>query len=188
MNVIPTNLPGVLILEPRVFEDERGLFMETYRQERYQAAGMALPFVQDNYSQSCRNTLRGLHFQIEHPQGKLVQALRGEVFDVAVDLVRTSPTFGQWTGVWLSESNRRQLYIPPGFAHGFYVASDIADMLYKCTDVYFPQHERTLLWNDPRVNIAWPIADEPILSDKDRRGAALDEIDCYDVPPHQQIQ
>lgn len=180
MEIRETELPGVLLIEPRVFEDSRGFFMETYHQQRYAEAGIDCHFVQDNYSRSCRGTVRGLHYQILHPQGKLVQVVQGEIFDVAVDLRRSSPSFGKWVGVNLSESNRRQLYIPPGFAHGFHVLSDVADFFYKCTDFYFPEHERTLLWNDSDVNIGWPLDGEAILSEKDRQGKPLADAECYE--------
>lgn len=183
MDVQETDLPGLLLIEPRVFEDARGFFMETWQKQRYAEAGIAAEFVQDNYSRSVRGTVRGLHYQIVQPQGKLVQAIRGEIFDVAVDLRRDSAVFGQWTGVVLSESNRRQVYIPPGFAHGFCVLSDVAEFTYKCTDYYAPEHERTLLWNDPAIGIDWPLNEEPILSEKDRRGVPLAEAECYERTP-----
>ena len=170
-----TDLPGVMIVEPKVFEDPRGFFMETYRKSVFQEAGIAAEFVQDNHSRSAAKTLRGLHFQAQRPQGKLVRVIRGEVFDVAVDLRRESPTFGRWVGVYLSESNRLQLYIPPGLAHGFCVTSDGAEFTYKCTEYYHPEFERTLLWNDPQVGVAWPISD-PLLSDKDRRGQSWQQL------------
>jgi dTDP-4-dehydrorhamnose 3,5-epimerase len=182
MEVHETKLPGVLVIEPRVFGDARGYFKETWQRARYEAAGVTAEFVQDNLSRSRRGTLRGLHFQLRRPQGKLVQVFRGEVFDVAVDVRRGSPTFGRWDGTVLSETNHRQLYIPPGFAHGFYVLTDTADLFYKCTDYYDPHDERTLLWNDSAVAIDWPLAGEPILSDKDRRGTPLDALECYDGP------
>jgi dTDP-4-dehydrorhamnose 3,5-epimerase len=183
MDVRTTDIPGVLVIEPRAFLDKRGLFMETYQAQRYAEAGIAARFVQDNLSRSCRGTLRGLHFQIEHPQGKLLQVFRGEVFDVAVDLRCDSPTFGRWFGILLSEENRLQLYVPPGIAHGFYVVSASADVHYKCTDYYHPEHERTLLWNDPDVGIEWPVEGEPLLSDKDRKGRALADIECFERTP-----
>jgi len=190
MHIQPLELSGVLIVEPRVFADARGFFMETYQKQRYAAAldgcaaahassaaaGIAADFVQDNLSLSCRGTLRGLHYQIEHPQGKLVQVFAGEVFDVAVDVRRDSPTFGRWTGTVLSGENHRQLWVPPGFAHGFCVLSETALLFYKCTDYYHPEHERTLLWNDATVGVEWPLEGEPILSEKDRRGLPLDEL------------
>ena len=180
MEVHQTKLPGVLVIEPRVFGDARGYFKETWQRTRYDAAGIAADFVQDNLSRSRQGTLRGLHFQLRRPQGKLVQVFRGEVFDVAVDVRRGSPTFGRWEGIVLSEANHRQLYIPPGFAHGFCVLSESADLFYKCTDYYDPQDERTLLWNDPAVAVEWPLAGAPLLSEKDQRGAPLDKLECYD--------
>ena len=183
MQVHQTELPGVVRIEPRVFGDERGFFKETYEQRRYHDAGVPGEFVQDNCSRSRRGTLRGLHFQIQHPQGKLLQVFRGEIFDVAVDLRRNSPSFGRWVGEILSETNHRQLYVPPGFAHGFYVLSDVADVFYKCTDYYFPEHERSLLWNDPNVGVAWPLSDEPILSDKDRGGVPLADVESFETSP-----
>ncbi|MFN0197826.1 MAG: dTDP-4-dehydrorhamnose 3,5-epimerase [Planctomycetaceae bacterium] len=181
MQVIQTELPGVLIIEPRVFRDPRGFFKETYQKDRYRASGIDCEFVQDNVSSSCRGTVRGLHYQLRRAQAKLVQVLLGEVFDVAVDLRRGSPTFGRWAGTLLTAENHRQLFVPPGFAHGFCVISAQADIFYKCSDYYFPEHERTLLWNDPQVNIEWPLSMEPVLSDKDQRGTALGEIEAY--PP-----
>jgi dTDP-4-dehydrorhamnose 3,5-epimerase len=172
-----TALPGVIAVEPRVFGDHRGFLMEVYHKQRFAEAGITLEFVQDNHSGSCRGTLRGLHYQIQHPQGKLVRVTRGEIWDVAVDVRRGSPHFGRWVGIALSEENRRQVYIPPGFAHGFCVLSEMAEVVYKCTDLYFPEHERTLLWNDPALGIEWPLG-EPILSAKDQRGKPLAEADC----------
>lgn len=183
MQIEKTNLPGVLIIEPRVFGDERGYFKEVYEQRRYAEAGIAEPFVQDNISLSRHGALRGLHYQIEHPQGKLVQVLQGEVFDVAVDLRRDSATFGQWAGTTLSGENHRQLYVPPGFAHGFYVTGETALLAYKCTDFYFPEHERTLLWNDQTVGIDWPLDGEPIVSEKDAQGLPLSEVETYQTQP-----
>jgi dTDP-4-dehydrorhamnose 3,5-epimerase len=178
MRIESTALPGVMILEPRVFSDARGYFLETFHKRRYAEAGLACEFVQDNQSRSTRGTLRGLHYQIQHPQGKLVWVVRGEVFDVAVDLRRGSAAFGRWVGVSLSEENKRQLYIPPGFAHGFCVVSEEADFFYKCTDYYHPEAERTLLWNDPSLAIEWPVR-EPLVSDKDRRGVPLADAECF---------
>ncbi|HHK60620.1 MAG TPA: dTDP-4-dehydrorhamnose 3,5-epimerase [Desulfobacterales bacterium] len=166
MKVIPTDLPGVVLLEPKVFGDHRGFFLETFQQERYRQAGVDLPFVQDNHSRSRRGVLRGLHFQLRHPQGKLVQVMRGEVFDVAVDIRRGSPTFGRWFGAVLSDENHRQLYIPPGFAHGFCVLSEEVDFFYKCTEYYHPEDEDGVFWRDPAIGIDWPIA-EPLLSERD---------------------
>ena len=184
MKVQSTDLPGVFLIEPRRFDDSRGFFMETFHQQRYTDAGLDLRFVQDNYSRSCRSTVRGLHYQIKHPQGKLVQVLHGEIFDLAVDLRRDSATFGRWFGVTLSETNHLRLYIPPGCAHGFCVMSENADFIYKCTDLYHPEHERTLLWNDPDVRIDWPtLPAEPILSDKDRNGTPFSQIECYEKSP-----
>ncbi len=183
MEVREGELPGVLVVEPNVFRDSRGFFMETYHADRYAQAGINVRFVQDNFSHSARGTLRGLHYQIEHPQAKLVQVVRGEIYDVVVDLCRDSEQFGQWMGIHLSDSNQRQLYVPPGFAHGFYVLSETVDFFYKCSDLYFPEHERTLLWNDPAVGVEWPIEGEPILSDKDRAGIPLASADCYSTSP-----
>lgn len=183
MQIKETDLPGVLIIKPRVFEDARGFFKETYERNRYREAGIPLDFVQDNISRSARGTLRGLHFQIQHPQGKLVQVLRGEILDVAVDLRRDSAHFGKWTSVTLSETNHQQLYVPPGFAHGFCVLSESADVFYKCTDFYHPEYERTLLWNDPDVNIDWPLDVEPLLSEKDLKGSPLSELECFETAP-----
>lgn len=171
MKVTPTELPEVLLIEPRVFGDARGFFVETYQAARYDAVGIAGPFVQDNLSRSVRGTLRGLHLQEPRGQGKLVQVLRGSVFDVAVDVRRGSPRFGRWVGVDLSEEPPCQLWIPPGFAHGFCVLSESADFFYKCTELYSPADERAIAWNDPRIGIRWPIA-EPLLSKKDQ-GAPL---------------
>ena len=183
MNVIPTALPGLLILEPKVFGDARGFFMESYNAKAFQdATGLAPEFVQDNHSRSGRGVLRGLHYQIEQAQGKLVRVTRGSVFDVAVDLRRSSPTFGKWAGVELSEENHRQLWIPPGFAHGFLVTSEFADFLYKTTDYYAPQHERCLLWNDPTVGVEWPLQlldGAPLLSAKDVAGKGLAECETF---------
>lgn len=174
-----TALAGMYVIDPRVFEDERGFFMETYHRAKFIEAGIAAEFVQDNHSRSSRRTLRGLHYQIEHAQGKLVRAVRGEIYDVGVDIRRNSPTFGHWFGTTLSAENRRQLYVPPGFAHGFCVVSDIAEVTYKCTDLYHPEHERSLLWNDPALGIDWPIM-EPTLSAKDAAGSLLSEAECYE--------
>jgi len=180
MNVQQTPLPGVLVIEPHVYEDERGFFLETYQQPRFAEAGINLTFVQDNWSRSSRGTLRGLHYQISHPQAKLVQVVAGSVFDVAVDLRRNSPTFGRWYGTTLSAENHRQLLIPAGFAHGFLTTSDTADFQYKCSEVYHRQSEQTLLWNDPAIGIEWPLEGEPLLSEKDRQGVPLSEAECFD--------
>jgi dTDP-4-dehydrorhamnose 3,5-epimerase len=179
VNVIQTAIPGVLIIEPVVHGDARGFFVEVWHERRYRAAGIDLPFVQDNHSRSVRGTLRGLHYQIEQPQGKLVRVAAGEAFDVAVDLRRSSLTFGRWVGVALSAENHRQLWVPPGFAHGFCVTSDSADVLYKCTDVHAPQHERTVRWDDPGIGIEWPLDGSPLLSPKDAAGAWLSDADVY---------
>jgi dTDP-4-dehydrorhamnose 3,5-epimerase len=180
MEVKQTKLPGVLIIQPRVFGDQRGFFLETFSSERYAEHGITGPFVQDNWSRSRRGVLRGLHYQLRQTQGKLVQVLRGEIFDVAVDVRRSSPTFGQWAGTTLSEQNKRQFWIPPGFAHGFVVLSEEADFVYKCTDYYAPAHERTLIWNDPTVGIEWPHSTAPQLSEKDRAGKLLQDVDVFE--------
>ena len=179
MNVITTELPGLLIIEPKVFGDSRGFFFEGYQRERYRSAGVNEDFVQDNYSRSCRGTLRGLHYQLTQPQGKLVQVTRGEVYDVAVDLRKSSSTFGRAVGVILNEENHWQLYIPPGFAHGFCVTSEEADFAYKCTRFYNPSDERTLAWNDPAPNIPWPEINPRILSAKDQQGIPLSLAETY---------
>lgn len=184
MKIIETRLPGVLIVEPKVFGDARGYFMESFQAERYAAAGIAGPFVQDNLSFSRRGILRGLHLQNPRPQGKLVQVLQGEVFDVAVDVRVGSPTFGQWEGVILSAENARQYYVPPGFAHGFVVTSETALFAYKCTDYYMPQSEISLLWNDGDIGIEWPVT-EPQLSAKDAAGVRLADIDPARLPKFQ---
>ena len=181
MKVHLTALPGVYLIEPRVFTDPRGFFMETWQAARYHQEHIPGPFVQDNYSSSAHRVLRGLHYQLRHPQGKLVYVLQGEVFDVAVDIRRGSPTFGRWVGSILSGTNHRQLYIPPGFAHGFCVLSATALFFYKCTDYYAPDDEYGLRWDDPRLHITWPIAD-PLLSDKDCRYPTLDTIPPEHLP------
>ena len=177
MKVIETAIPDLLILEPKVFGDARGFFMESFNARRFQeATGLNVDFVQDNHSRSAKGVLRGLHYQIQQAQGKLVRVVRGSVFDVAVDLRRSSPTFGQWVGVTLSEENNRQFWIPPGFAHGFLVTSDSADFLYKTTDYYAPQHERSIAWNDPSIAISWPAlaqGQQPLLSAKDSAAPLL---------------
>lgn len=172
MNVIQTHLPGVLIIEPKVFGDERGFFVECYQEPRYRDAGIELPFVQDNHSRSQYGVLRGLHFQRNRPQGKLVRVTRGAVYDVAVDINPASPTCGEFVGVELTADNHLQLWIPPGYAHGFCVLSDTADFQYKCTDLYYPEEEGGLIWNDPDVNIPWPV-EAPKLSEKDLRNPSL---------------
>lgn len=183
MKVLETSLPGVLILEPRVFGDARGFFQETWNKERYEQAGIDYSFVQDNLSFSSKGVLRGLHFQNPNQQGKLVSVVQGEVFDVAVDIRVGSPSFGQWTGVILSGDNHKQFWIPPGFAHGFCVLSDTAYFMYKCTDVYTPAAEGGICWNDPDINIQWPIT-EVNLSEKDKIYPSLKEIDPRTLPQY----
>lgn len=184
MRVIETSLPGVLILEPRVFGDSRGFFLETYRESAYREAGIGERFVQDNHSRSRKGVLRGLHYQVVQPQGKLVEVIRGQVFDVAVDIRRGSPTFGRWTGVMLDDQRHCQLYIPAGFAHGFLVMSDDVDLFYKCTAYYHPQSERGIAWNDPDLGIEWPAA-EAILSEKDARNPRLAEQSSESLPRYE---
>jgi dTDP-4-dehydrorhamnose 3,5-epimerase len=181
MRTQPTAIPDVLIIEPRVFGDSRGFFFESFNARAFrEATGLDAQFVQDNHSRSARGVLRGLHYQIRQPQGKLVRVVRGAVFDVAVDLRRRSPSFGRWEGVELSEDNHRQLWIPPGFAHGFVVLSESADFLYKTTDYYAPEHERCLAWNDPAVGVEWPLDGAPQLSAKDRDGRALADCEVFE--------
>ncbi len=175
LSIIQTKLPGVVQIESKRFEDNRGFFMETYHQKRYVQAGIEKVFVQDNHSHSHKHILRGLHYQLQHPQGKLIYAARGEIFDVAVDIRRGSPTFRQWVGAILSSQNGRQMYIPEGFAHGFLVLSETADVIYKCTDLYAPGDEYGIRWNDPQINIQWP-AGVPVLSEKDSRNPVLKDI------------
>jgi dTDP-4-dehydrorhamnose 3,5-epimerase len=177
---LPTSLPGVFVLEPRIFSDERGFFFESYNQRAMARLGIGERFVQDNHSCSGRNVLRGLHYQVKQPQGKLVRVAEGEILDVAVDLRRSSPTFGRWEAVRLSGDNKRTLWIPSGFAHGFYVTSEKAHVLYKATDFYAPEHERTLAWNDPDVNIDWGLEADPIISAKDLAGASLRNAETFD--------
>ena len=180
MKVIPTAIADVLIIEPRVFGDERGFFYESFNQKAFnEATGLALDFVQDNHSRSAKGVLRGLHFQIRQPQGKLVRVVRGAVFDVAVDIRKSSPTFGQWVGVELTEHNHRQLWVPPGLAHGFMVTSESADFLYKTTDYYAPQHERCIAWNDPELGIQWPPGIAPQLSSKDMMGQSFVNAELF---------
>jgi len=180
MKVVPTGLRDVLMLEPGVFADARGFFFESYSRRHFrEAAGVDPEFVQDGHSRSLKNVLRGLHYQIRQPQGKLVRVVSGEVFDVAVDLRRSSPAFGKWTGVVLNADARRMLWIPAGFAHGFLVLSEAAEMLYKMTDYYAPEHERTVLWNDRDIGIRWPLAAEPLLAERDARGSPLAAADVY---------
>src|SRR5471030_1847426 len=181
MNVISTPLEGLLVLEPRVFGDDRGFFFESYNARRFaELTGVTLPFVQDNHSRSAKGVLRGLHYQIEQAQGKLVRATAGSVFDVAVDLRKSSATFGQWYGIELSAENKKQMWIPPGFAHGFVVTSDAAEFLYKTTDYWAPEHERSVLWNDPAIGIAWPALDAaPLLSGKDQAALLLADAEVF---------
>jgi len=184
LKVTPTSIPEVLLIEPRVFADARGFFFESFNQRAFEkAVGRSVNFVQDNHSLSSHGVLRGLHYQIVQPQGKLVRVVRGEVFDVAVDLRKSSPTFGQWAGALLSAENKRQLWVPEGFGHGFLVLSEHAEFLYKTTDYYAPEHERSLLWNDPSIGIEWPLqslAGAPVLSSKDAAAAALAQADTFD--------
>lgn len=181
MQAIQTAIPEVLIFEPKVFGDDRGFFFESFNQRVFeQAIGRQATFVQDNHSRSARNVLRGLHYQIQQPQGKLVRVTVGEVFDVAVDVRRSSPTFGQWVGVHLSAENKRQLWVPEGFAHGFAVLSDYAEFLYKTTDFYAPEHERCISWDDPTLAIDWSLNGTPMLSAKDQQGKRLQEAELFD--------
>ena len=180
MNVIETAIPGVVIIEPKIFGDDRGFFYESYNQQRFEElTGTAPAFVQDNHSRSARGVLRGLHYQIQQTQGKLVRVTSGEVFDVCVDLRQSSPTFGKSVSVILSAENHRQIWVPPGFAHGFLVTSDSAEFLYKTTDYYAPQYERSLLWNDPALGIEWPLQQEPLLSVKDKAGIPLASAEVF---------
>jgi dTDP-4-dehydrorhamnose 3,5-epimerase len=180
MRVVPTSIPDVLVVEPRVFGDQRGFFFESWNRRALREAGLDADFVQDNHSRSARGVLRGLHYQIRHPQGKLVRVVAGEVFDVAVDLRRGSPTFGRHVAITLSAENKRMLWVPPGFAHGFCVTSESADFLYKTTDYWHPEHERTLLWSDPALGIAWPVDGAPLVAAKDAAGTPLATAELYD--------
>jgi dTDP-4-dehydrorhamnose 3,5-epimerase len=181
MNIIKTDIPDVVIFEPKVFGDDRGFFFESFNQQKfYEATNLQVNFVQDNHSKSAKNVLRGMHYQIEQAQGKLVRVTQGEVFDVAVDLRKSSPTFGQWVGTHLSGENKRQMWMPPGFAHGFLVLSDTAEFLYKTTDFYAPQHECSLKWDDPTVAIEWPLQEAPLLSAKDEQGLSLEVCKKFD--------
>lgn len=186
MKVLTARLKGVLIIEPRVFEDNRGFFMETYHQKRYRAEGMNCIFVQDNLSHSAQGTLRGLHYQLRHPQAKLVQVIKGSILDVAVDIRCGSPTFGQWTGIHLSDENRCQVFIPEGFAHGFCVISETADVIYKCTDFYVPDAEGGILWSDPALSIDWPVPD-PLISPKDSQYPCLRDIPDERLPIYESM-
>ena len=182
MKFIPTEIPGVIIVEPDVFGDHRGFFMESWHAEKFAESGIEAQFVQDNHSRSSQGILRGLHYQIEQPQGKLVRVLSGEVFDVAVDLRRNSPTFGKWVGMTLNDTDKKMLWVPPGFAHGFYVVSEQADFFYKCTELYAPEYERAIRWDDPDLAIDWPIADgqEPVLAPKDAAAKSFKDAEIYE--------
>jgi dTDP-4-dehydrorhamnose 3,5-epimerase len=180
MKVTSTNIPDILILEPKVFGDNRGFFFESFNQQAFNIAiGQEILFVQDNHSHSAKGVLRGLHYQIQHPQGKLVRVTQGKIYDVAVDLRKSSTTFGQWVGTELSDENHRQVWVPAGFAHGFVVLSESADVLYKTTDYYAPKHEHCLAWNDNIIDIRWPISSDPILSEKDRQGELLENTEYF---------
>jgi dTDP-4-dehydrorhamnose 3,5-epimerase len=180
MQATPTAIPEVLVIEPKVFGDARGFFFESYNARAFaHATGLDVSFVQDNHSRSARGVLRGLHYQLKQPQGKLVRVVRGSVYDVAVDVRRSSPTFGRWVGVELSESNQRQLWVPAGFAHGFLVTSESADFLYKTTDYYAPEHERCITWDDPAIGIEWPLDGAPALSAKDQQGVTLAQAEVF---------
>lgn len=179
MKITPCEIPDLLLIEPKVFGDDRGFFFESYNKKAMQELGITADFVQDNHSRSAKNVLRGLHYQIVQPQGKLVRVVAGEVFDVAVDLRLASPTFGKWFGLNLSSENKRMLWIPPGFAHGFLVLSDYAEFLYKTTDYYAPAHERCIAWNDATLNISWPLKEAPVLSGKDAQGLSLQQAELY---------
>lgn len=181
MKFTPADVPDVIVIEPEVYGDERGFFMESWRRDRFTEAGIDVDFVQENVSRSAQGVLRGLHYQMRSPQGKLVRVVRGTVFDVAVDMRQRSPTFGRWTGTYLSDENKCQVWVPPGFAHGFLVVSDSADLVYKCTEAYAPAEERILLWNDPQTAIDWPVGDivELLLSDKDAKGLEFGKAEYY---------
>jgi len=181
MKMIETDIPDVKIIQPTVFGDQRGYFMETWSQQNFSASGLEINFIQDNHSRSSQGILRGLHYQIKHPQGKLVRVVTGKVFDVAVDIRQDSSTFGQWVGVVLSDENHQMLWVPPGFAHGFYVMSEQADFLYKCTDIYAPEYERCIKWDDAEIGIEWPLMNkqQPLLSEKDKKGLNLSVADIF---------
>jgi dTDP-4-dehydrorhamnose 3,5-epimerase len=181
MQFLPTAIPDVMVIKPKVFEDARGYFMETWEAGKFGAHGLDLKFVQDNHSRSVKGTLRGLHYQLQQPQGKLLRVVCGEIYDVAVDLRRHSPHFGKWVGETLSSENKLEIWVPPGFAHGFLVTSEAAEVVYKCTDFYAPQSERTLIWNDPQIGIRWPLSagQTPLLSHKDRLGSVLCDAETY---------
>lgn len=184
MKVLKASLPGVLIIQPQVFQDERGFFMETYHQKRYEQNALDCMFVQDNLSHSILGTLRGLHYQLKHPQSKLVQVIKGAIFDVAVDIRQGSPSFGKWTGVHISDENRRQIFVPKGFAYGFCVLSETADVIYKCTDFYAPDDEGGIVWSDPDIGIVWPISD-PLLSEKDSHYPCLSDVPTGHIPVYE---
>ncbi|GAB1353742.1 dTDP-4-dehydrorhamnose 3,5-epimerase [Erysipelotrichia bacterium] len=181
MKIIPTAIPGALIIEPQVFGDPRGFFMETWNRKKFQEAGLDFDFVQDNHSSSVKGTLRGLHYQTVNTQGKLVRVTAGRIFDVVVDLRRSSPTFGRWVGEYISAEDKKMFWVPPGLAHGFLVLSDIAEFQYKCTDFYNPAHEKCIVWNDPQLNIAWPLENglQPILSEKDKAGRSFADAEVF---------
>lgn len=180
MKVIPTAIPEVILIEPKVFKDDRGYFFESYQRQRFIDAGIPFEFVQDNHSKSTKGVLRGLHYQVQQPQGKLVRVINGEIYDVAVDIRKNSPTFGKWVGDYLSGENKRMIWVPPGFAHGFFVTSMEAEIIYKATDYYAPQWERTIAWNDPTIGVQWPIDNfPPILSAKDEAGKPFIEAEVY---------
>lgn len=181
MNITATAIPDVLLMEPTVFGDDRGFFYESFNEQKWEElTGLQTRFVQDNHSRSARNVLRGIHYQIKQPQGKLVRVVVGEVFDVAVDLRRSSPTFGQWVGEYLSAENKKSLWVPEGFGHGFLVLSDAAEFLYRTTDFYAPEHERCIIWNDTDININWPLGGDPILSEKDNKGSLFSQAEYYE--------
>jgi dTDP-4-dehydrorhamnose 3,5-epimerase len=181
LKFIPTPLPDVLLIEPKVFQDERGFFLESYQKKKFSEAGVPFEFVQDNHSKSCQGVLRGLHYQLQQPQGKLLRVVAGEIFDVAVDIRKHSPTFGKWFGTYLSAENKHMLWVPIGFAHGFYVTSPEAELLYKTTDFYAPEWERSILWNDPSIGIQWPlVGDSPSLSSRDKVGSLLSEAEIFE--------
>jgi dTDP-4-dehydrorhamnose 3,5-epimerase len=181
LKFISTLIPDVFLIEPKVFPDERGFFLESYQKKRFKEAGIDVDFLQDNHSRSCQRVLRGLHYQIKQPQGKLVRVIAGEIFDVAVDIRKNSPSFGKWVGDYLSAENKKMLWVPIGFAHGFYVTSPDAEVLYKSTDYYAPEWERTIAWNDPAINIPWPTKGEfPLLSPKDEVGKLLSQAELFE--------
>jgi dTDP-4-dehydrorhamnose 3,5-epimerase len=180
MNILKTEIPEIILVEPQVFGDDRGFFLESYNERAFaEKAGITAHFVQDNHSRSAQGVLRGLHYQIQQPQGKLVRVVVGSIYDVAVDIRKSSPSFGQWVGCFLSAENKQQLWVPPGFAHGFLVVSEVAEVLYKATDFYAPQHERSIRWDDPDLNIQWPLESEPVLSRKDQAGQMFRDAEVF---------